>query len=402
MRRRNRINKQILRITSPKRKEKLKLELIDIESKLNKSRKKSKYLEEIKAIETIKKNPKYFYSYAKRFSKCTNSIGPLKDKSGNYIYNNQDIANAFSDQYKSVFSKPDVPLPPARNIFPDDDNSDKLNDIHFTEKDLVEAINELSDKSSSGPDDVASVLLKNAKDELSTALHILWRKCLDEGVTPNQLKESEVAPIHKGGSMAIPVNFRPISLTSHIVKIFEKIVRKYIVNYLNTNSLFNANQHGFRRGRSCLSQLLIHYEQILSALENGNDVDVVYLDFCKAFDKVDFGVLLKKIKLLGIGGKVGRWIYSFLAHRKQVVVVNGTKSRQEDVLSGVPQGTVLGPLLFVIYIGNIDSDVEHSTLRCFADDSRVLKTINGNNDYNLLQSDLIIMFEMSLRKHSTS
>lgn len=283
-----------LRLTSPAKKDKLRIELLEIEYKLNESRKKTRLQEEARAVNSIKRNSKY----AKRFSKTFNQIGPLKDKSGNFIYENQKIANLLSDQYKSVFSKPETHLPPVNQLFPDNCSADKLTDIPYTINDLIAAIDELSNTAASGPDYVAAILLKNTKHELAPALYVLWRKCLDEGITPYKLKQPEIVPIYKGGSMAIPANFRPVSLTSHLIKIFEKVIKKYPVNYLEDHNLFNANQHGFRKGRSCLSQLLVHYEQILSALENDKDVDVVYLDFSKAFDKVDFEVLLKKIKQL--------------------------------------------------------------------------------------------------------
>ena len=392
MRRRSRINKRMLKVTSPTKKEKLKTELLDIEVKLYKSRKKTKFAEEKKAISSIKKNPKFFYSYAKRFSTTNNSIGPLKDEDGKYVYDNDKIAQLFSKQYKSVFNKPDEDLPPASEMFPDD-MLDSLTDIPFTRKDIIDSIDELSNNSASGPDNVAAHLLKNCKDELSPALYLLWRKCLDEGVTPSQLKHPEVIPIYKGGDMATPANFRPVSLTSHIIKVFEKVIKKYLVEYLTEKNLFSENQHGFRKGRSCLSQLLLHYEEILSSLASGKEVDVIYLDFCKAFDKVDFLSLLKKLKKLGIGGKIGRWVHSFLIARKQVVRVNGTYSSEEDVLSGVPQGSVLGPLLFIIYVSDIDEALKHSTLRCFADDSRMMKPIDDVNDNNLLQNDLMSVYE---------
>ena len=387
MRRRSRINKRLVYITSTATKDRLHSELLDIEIKLQKSRKKSKFIQENNAISNIKSNPKYFYSYAKRFSKTYNKIGPLKDNAGNYVYDNVKMANLFADQYKSVFTKSNEKLPCSSELFPDD-NSTELNDIPFTEEDMIKAIDELSANSASGPECVAAIMLKNCKDEIAPALYILWRKCFDQGITPQQLKNPNVVPIHKGGSLAVPSNFRPVALTSHVIKIFEKVVKMYMVNFLDRNNLFNDNQHGFRKGRSCLSQLLIHYEEILTALEQDKSVDVIYLDFCKAFDKVDFGVLLRKLKCMGIGGKLGRWIYSFLTERKQVVIVNGFHSRKEDVESGVPQGSVLGPLLFLIHISNIDEDLKHSTLRCFADDSRVTKVIESEIDCQLLQEDL--------------
>ena len=133
---------------------------------------------------------------------------------------------------------------------------------------------------------------------------------------------------------------------------FEKIVCKRIVNFLEENNLFNASQHGFRQGRSCLSQLLKHYDTILSYLERGINIDTIYLDFSKAFDKVDHTILLNKLKKLGITGKLANWIKSFLTNRTQTVIVNGVKTFAASVVSGVPQGTVLRTILFLLMIGD--------------------------------------------------
>ena len=132
-----------------------------------------------------------------------------------------------------------------------------------------------------------------------------------------------ILPIHKGDSTAEAANYRPISLTSHLVKIFEKVLRKKIVWFLEKHDLFNSSQHGFRAGRSCLSQLLAHYDKILTILDQGHNVDLIYLDFAKAFDKLDFNVTLSKLKTFGIDGNVGRWLQSFLTDRYQTVIVNG-------------------------------------------------------------------------------
>ena len=165
-------------------------------------------------------------------------------------------------------------------------------------------------------------------------------------------------------------------------------MRKQIVSFMEEHNLFNSGQHGFRSGRSCLSQLIDHFDTITRFLEQGKGVEVVYLDFAKAFDKVDIGVTLRKLHQMGIRGRLGRWLVSFLTGRQQSVIVNGKASAPQPVISGVPQGSVLGPLLFLILLGNIDHDVAHSFVSSFADDTRVGKSIQTPEDANYLQQDL--------------
>ena len=194
------------------------------------------------------------------------------------------------------------------------------------------------------------------------------------------MKLANIVPIHKGGSKAFAKNYRPISLTSHLIKIFERAIRKHIVKYLETNNLLNQGQQGFRSGRSCLTQLIDHYDRVLHQCETGANVDVIYLDFAKAFDKVDHNILLSKIGNMGIGGKVGIWLYAFLKNRYQVIITNKSMSEKSNVISGVPQGTVLGPVLFLIMISNIDTDITTSVVSSFVDDTRVSKKIGSPND----------------------
>ena len=153
-------------------------------------------------------------------------------------------------------------------------------------------------------------------------------------------------------------------------------------------SVFNHSQHGFRSGRSCLSQLLAHFDHVTRLLEEGKSVDVVYLDFSKAFDKVDIGITLRKLKSLGIGGKIGKWLCSFLLNRSQAVMVDGILSSPKPVISGVPQGSVLGPLIFLVLIADIDQNVVSALVSSFADDTRVTHGISCNADSTSLQDDL--------------
>ena len=156
----------------------------------------------------------------------------------------------------------------------------ELTDLNFTEKDIQRACEELSSNSEAGSDGVPATLLKSCKVPLSIPLHIFWRKSLDEGVIPSELLLAIICPIHKGGSRAEPKQFRPVALTSHIIKVFERVVRHSLVEYLEGNGYMTPGQHGFRAMRSTLTQLLSHFDNILDNLnEQPCGVDCVYLDF---------------------------------------------------------------------------------------------------------------------------
>ncbi len=251
------------------------------------------------------------------------------------------------------------------------ENEDEIvmTDIDFSEQDIIDAIDEIKNNAASGPDGLAAIFLKKCKISLSKPLFQLWRKCLDRGITPCKLKEAHIIPIYKGGHQGLAVNYRPVALTSHLIKIFEKVIRKYIVKFLEENNKLNDSQHGFRAGRSCVSELLSHYDEIINILESGSNVDTIYLDFAKAFDKVDHGIVLKKLSLSGVRGKLLQWIKSFLSSRTQTVLVNGLLSTPAPVTSGVPQGSVLGPLLFNIYLNDLLYVLNNTHTCNFADDT---------------------------------
>ena len=367
-------------------------ELLEIEKDLQKSFKESKNYLETKAVDAIKKNSKYFFSYAKKKSKIKSKIGPLLNLTGNLTQKNKEMAEILSQQYVKVFSNPRTRDNDNKNDN-EDNGMNKISTLNITNNELIKAIDELSPSAAAGPDGFPALLLKQCKTELATPLRILWTKSVEKGTVPNELKTCTITPIHKGGSRSIPANYRPIALTSHIIKIFEKVLRSNIVQHMNENNLFNQNQHGFRTGRSCLSQLLEQYDTILNILDEGANADVVYLDFSKAFDKVDHEIVLKKIEQLGITGKILDWLKSFLTGRHQTVMVNGVKSDPQKVVSGVPQGSVLGPLIFLILIGDIDKDIIHSHLKSFADDTRATKSIKSLFDVTILQKELDIIYK---------
>ena len=389
VRRRRRINKALHRSKSLLRKNVLQKELIQIEKAMMNSYKENAEKMETKALKSIKSNSKYFFNYVKKFSKVKSNIGPLCNDDGKLVSDPKEKAEMLAKQYASVFSTPRDLSETERTTKP----THTLHDIRFNEDDIVSSIDELKINSASGLLGYPAILLKKCKYALTEPLYILWRRCLDAGRVPALLKHAIITPIHKGKSRSIAANYRPVALTSHLIKIFEKVLRKNIVQYMDEHKLFNETNHGFRQARSCLSQLLAHYDDILNLLEQGINVDVVYLDFAKAFDKVDFNIVLQKIRKLGIDGNLYCWIESFLTNRMQTVVVEGSSSTPVQVKSGVPQGSVLGPLIFLILMADIDMKVYHSLLKSFADDTRVLKGVLDINDVSKLQSDLNNIYE---------
>ena len=205
-----------------------------------------------------------------------------------------------------------------------------------------------------------------------------------------------ISPVHKGGSKAEPSQYRPVALTSHIIKVFERVLRRALVIHLETQGLLPTEQHGFREYRSTLTQLLSHWDNVLDHLEKGETVDVIYTDFSKAFDKCETNVLLHTLRECGVMGRVGQWLAAFLDphSRKQAVGVEGRVSSLVPVLSGVPQGTVLGPVLFLVHIRGISTNLSPGTSSSsFADDTRIMRGVRTKSDCEVLQSDLQAVYE---------
>ena len=357
----------------------------ETEKRITEHRKHERYVKEMRIVENIKSNPKLLFDYVKKSRDQDNRIGPFKN--GNeYVYDAKTICSMLTDQYTSQFSNR------SENVIEDkmfeNIQEGDLDDINIEEKDISDAIEKLDTNSTQGPDGVPAIFLIKTKETLVTPLKLMLRKSLDEGTISDIFKLAYITPIHKGGSKFKPENYRPVSLTSHIMKVFERVLKVNIMKHLINHKLLNQGQHGFVPGRSTQSQLLQHYCDIYEALMEGVRIDTVYLDFSKAFDKVNHKILLQKLVKHKIKGKIGKWICEFLRNRKYKVVANGEMSELQDVLSGVPQGTVLAAILFVIMIADIDEEVENSIVRSFADDTRTSLKIRTEEDKEVLQQDL--------------
>ena len=190
-----------------------------------------------------------------------------------------------------------------------------------------------------------------------------------------------------------PANYRPVSLASHIMKVFERVIKMHLIKHLQENDLIKQNQHGFVSGRSTQTQMLQHYSDVVEALLDDTRIDTIYLDFAKAFDKVNHHILIKKILKHKIKGKLIEWIKNFLYNRKYCVVANGAMSDKHKVISGVPQGTVLSSLFFIIMIADIDDNLKIKISRLFADNTKISAKIKTKEDTELLQQDLNTIYK---------
>ena len=353
-------------------------------------------LRESLAISQIKSNPKSFYSYAKSFSSVNSGIAMLIDEDGAVNVDDAAKADVLQKQFLSVFSDPhavgvrDPTFHEPSIQFKMDEES-----LKFSSEDILSAISEIGTNSAAGPDGISALLLKRCAHCLLEPLKYIWSESFRNGVVPIFYKNSLICPLFKKGDRAKASNYRPISMTSHIIKIFERVLRKKIVHFLEENSILSSYQHGFRSGRSCLTQLLGHFDDVCSGLVEGRDTDSIYLDYAKAFDRVDHRLLILKLKKYSFHPMMIRWISSFLSNRTQEVVVGGGRSCRGDIISGVPQGTVLGPVLFIIFINDLEQNISSSNIRFFADDTRITKQISTVDDVRLLQDDLDLVCRWS-------
>ena len=225
-------------------------------------------------------------------------------------------------------------------------------------------------------------------DELSVPVCALFNQSLQHGTVPECFKETHVCPILKGGDPAVPSNYRPISLLSNLDKALERLVFKYLYNHLLDNNILTSFQSGFRPGDSTVNQLTYLYDTFCHALDSGKEIRVVFCDISKAFDRVWHSGLIHKLKAAGVTGNLLQWFTSYLENRKQRVVLSGVKSIWNYIKAGVPQGSILGPLLFLLYINDIVTEIR-SNIRLFADDTSLYIIVdNPDAAAEILNTDL--------------
>ena len=256
---------------------------------------------------------------------------------------------------------------------------ERLGQLVVTPEVVASKMNNMKENKSPGVDGISPKILKETVEQISTLLAHVFNMSLQEAIVPLEWKEAYIIPLFKPGSRNKSVHYRPVSLTSVIFKLLETIIRDHMMDFLIKHKLINPSLHGFLKARSCLTNLLCFFEEITKWVDEGSPVDVIYLDFQKAFDKVPHQRLILKLKSHGIGNSIITWIEQWLTDRKQRVFVDGEVSSWKSVLSGVPQGSVLTPVLFLVYINDLEKGVTGSILK-FADDTKLLRKTNEIGD----------------------
>ena len=313
----------------------------------------------------------------------TSGVAPLKD--GAFLQSDpKSKANILNRQFSSAFSvdKGD-PVPDLGSS-----NIPSMDNIEVSVNGVTKLLKNLKTHTAPGPDGIPTTLLKETAVEIAPAVALLFQASINQGKVPAAWKKALVVPLFKKGSRSEASNYRPISLTSVICKLCEHVIHCAIIRHLDRHNILSDAQHGFRKRRSCESQLITTINDLAKGLEDTTQIDVILLDYEKAFDKVSHRHLLEKLRHNGVHGNILEWVSSFLHSRTQSVLVDGQTSSESDVTSGVPQGSVLGPLLFLVYINDLPACVTSSTTRLFADDSVMYRRIKSPDDSAKLQDDL--------------
>jgi len=342
-------------------------------------------------VDKCKEEPKLFYRFINEKTKHKERVTKLK-RNGILYEEEEEISELLNNSFQSVFTnETEFEEPRVRHEVM------KMKEITVEVAEIEKYLKELECRKATGPDEVSGWVLKECREYLTKPLHHIISSSINSGEVPLEWKRANIVPLFKSGNKEDPLNYRPVSLTSIVCKICEKVIKDHWYRYMEEKEMLSEKQFGFRKGRSCVTNLLSYYSRVTDIVQERDGwVDCVYLDLKKAFDKVPHKRLLWKLNNMGgVSGALLKWMENYLQGREMRTVVRDVKSSWKKVTSGVPQGSVLAPLMFLVYINDMGNGLQ-SYISFFADDAKLMKEIKTWEDCADLQKDLDKIYEWSL------
>ena len=339
-------------------------------------------------VHEFKENSKRFWSFIRSLKSC-GKASPVLECNGVVVKDAEERANCFNVTFSKKFSDPRVDVYPEAHQL----GAPGLSEFSVPDGRVAQLLRELSAHKACGPDGLSARILRECADEFAVPLDIICRMSLTSGVFPTVWKRAHVIPVHKKGSKKLPENYRPVSLLSICSKILEKVVCESLL--LACLPALPQSQHGFIPRRSCISNLACFMDHCQRSFSEGLQTDTIYTDFSSAFTSVNHRLLLYKLRYsFNITGLALGWIESYLGQRSQRVILDGKHSDWLPVLSGVPEGSILGPMLFNCYVADIPEIIKNGCL-AYADDVKIFHRIKTQADTVSLQADLDRLCEWS-------